>query len=141
MGGRGAGGGGKGGGGGGGVSAVNPSGENFGNLHDEWSTNFKNEPFGPFEDLRGEKNPKYYTVRSGGKLVAGASTSTQYGGTFVHSIASHSKGAGARILTQIKGRSTKVRALAATASGRAFFKKQGFKFTPVKGQYNFTWTK
>ena len=112
-------------------------------LNEEWANTYTNEPEGPFWNVEGEKNGKYWVVRNeDGILVAGATTIQKGMSTEILSIASHALGQGTTILDALKGRNIFLIALASSDKSKQWFVKNGFKEVLDKpGQYNVRWKK
>ncbi len=112
-------------------------------LNEEWNRTFPHELEGPFWNVEGEKNGKYWAVRdTAGKLVAGATTVQKKMATEILSIGSHAKEQGVRILNYLKERNIFLIAVASSKNSKQWFLNNGFKEVLDKpGQYNVKWMK
>ncbi|MFA5036792.1 MAG: hypothetical protein WC479_06420 [Candidatus Izemoplasmatales bacterium] len=110
-------------------------------LNVEWDKTYNVRTGGPFWDMNGELNPKYYIIRdSENKLIAGATTRQRGFGTEIVSIESKQAGEGIKLLDKLKQNNIFLYAFSSSKNSDNWYEKFGFiRDNNHPDQYNYVW--
>ncbi|MFA5035671.1 MAG: hypothetical protein WC479_00640 [Candidatus Izemoplasmatales bacterium] len=125
------------------IEILDSSLSNAKKLNTEWDKTYKVRTGGPFWDVSGELNAKYYIIRdNAGKLIAGATTKQRGFGTEILSISSTQAGEGIKLLNELKRKNVFLYVMSSSKNSDKWYEKFGFhKDNTHPNQYNYVWKK